>query len=88
MENIYTQHAPLVKDLVDQLIKNRLKEPGYPFLGGAQMRERPQDVFVFVLGGMTYEEAFAIHELNKTNPSCRICIGGTSIHNAKRYFEC
>ncbi|GAU89521.1 hypothetical protein RvY_02065 [Ramazzottius varieornatus] len=87
VENIYTQHAPLVKDLVDQLVKNRLKEASYPFLGGAQMRERPQDVFVFILGGMTYEEAFAIHELNKANPSCRVCIGGTTIHNAKSFLE-
>ncbi|OQV12852.1 Vacuolar protein sorting-associated protein 45 [Hypsibius exemplaris] len=87
VENIYTQHVPLVKDLVDQLIKNRLKEPAYPYLGGVELKERPQDIFVFVLGGMTYEEGYAIHELNKANPSCRVCIGGTTIHNAKSFLE-
>ena len=40
VENIYTQHVPLVKDLVDQLIKNRLKEPAYPYLGGVDVKER------------------------------------------------
>ncbi|XP_055348606.1 vacuolar protein sorting-associated protein 45-like [Paramacrobiotus metropolitanus] len=87
VENIYTQHNPLVRDLVDQVIKGRLREPSYPYLGGVQLRERPQDVFIFVLGGITYEEAYSIHELNKLNPMCRIVIGGTTVHNTKSFLD-
>lgn len=35
VDNIYTQHTPLVKDLVEQLIRGRLKETSYPFLGNS-----------------------------------------------------
>lgn len=39
VDNIYTQHSPLVKDLVEQLIKGKLKETSYPLLG-SNIRDR------------------------------------------------
>ena len=33
IENVYTQHVPLVKQLLDQLLKGKLKESNYPFIG-------------------------------------------------------
>lgn len=32
VDNIFTQHVPLMKELVEDLIKSRLKEEQYPFL--------------------------------------------------------
>lgn len=39
VDNIYTQHVPLVKDLVEQLIKGKLKDTAYPLLG-SNIRDR------------------------------------------------
>ncbi len=45
---------------------------------------RPQDVIVFMIGGITYEETLAVHNLNKTVPGIRIVLAGSTIHNCKR----
>lgn len=85
IENVYTQHTPLVKDLVEQLIKGKLREASYPFVGINNFKERPQDIIVFVVGGITYEETSAIQTINRAYAgNIRILIGGTYIHNFKR----
>ena len=40
---------------------------------------------VFIIGGTTYEEAFTVHQLNKSSPGVRIVLGGTAVHNFQRY---
>ncbi|KOB77992.1 putative Vacuolar protein sorting-associated protein 45, partial [Operophtera brumata] len=61
VENIYTQHTPLLKDTLEDLIKGKLRENLYPTLGGEELSygRRPQDIIVFIVGGATYEEAMA-----------------------------
>lgn len=87
VENIYTQHVPLVQEILDNLIKGKLKETQFPYLGPSQLRERPQDVVVFMVGGITYEETLAVHNINKTVPGIRIVLAGTTIHNCKSFLE-
>ncbi|GFQ74603.1 vacuolar protein sorting-associated protein 45 [Trichonephila clavata] len=65
VENIYTQHTPLLKEILDDIIKGKLKETSYPYLSGTQIRERPQDIIVFYIGGVTYEESVTVYQLNK-----------------------
>ena len=83
VENVYTQHKPLLFSILDQLIKGKLKEASYPYLGTGQLKDRPQDIIVFIIGGCTYEEALAVHNFNRTMPGVRIVLGGTTIHNSK-----
>ena len=40
VENIYTQHRPLVHEVLDQLFKGKLKEGAYPYLGSNLLRDR------------------------------------------------
>lgn len=40
VENVYTQHQPLLHDTLDQLIKGRLKDSNYPYLGASSLRDR------------------------------------------------
>jgi vacuolar protein sorting-associated protein 45 len=40
-----------------------------------------------MIGGTTYEEALAVHQLNKNNFGVRIILGGTAIHNSGSFFE-
>ena len=46
---------------------------------------RPQDVLVFIIGGATYAEAQAVASINQSTQGVRIILGGTTIHNSKRY---
>ncbi|NXL80550.1 VPS45 protein, partial [Leptocoma aspasia] len=84
IENVYTQHQPLLQETLDQLIKGKLKDSQYPYLGPNTLRDRPQDIIVFLIGGATYEEALAVFNLNRSNPGVRIVLGGTTIHNTRR----
>eukprot|EP00128_Syssomonas_multiformis_P005301 Colp12_sorted_trinity150504_noHs@13588 len=86
VENLYTQHEPLVQDILDQLIKGKLKEVDYPFHGNS-LRDRPQDIIVFVVGGATYEEAYFINKLNQTVPGVRIVLGGTNLYNTEGFLD-
>uniref|UniRef100_A0A8C9NB64 Vacuolar protein sorting-associated protein 45 n=1 Tax=Serinus canaria TaxID=9135 RepID=A0A8C9NB64_SERCA len=75
IENVYTQHQPLLQETLDQLIKGKLKDSQYPYLGPNTLRDRPQDIIVFLIGGATYEEALAVFNLNRSNPGVRIVLG-------------
>ncbi|XP_078527514.1 vacuolar protein sorting-associated protein 45 [Lissotriton helveticus] len=87
VENVYTQHQPLLQETLDQLIKGKLKDNLYPYLGPSTLRDRPQDIIVFMIGGTTYEEALTVYNLNRTTPGVRIVLGGTTIHNTKSFLE-
>ncbi|XP_075417180.1 vacuolar protein sorting-associated protein 45 isoform X3 [Tenrec ecaudatus] len=84
VENVYTQHQPFLHETLDHLIKGRLKENQYPYLGPSTLRDRPQDIIVFVIGGATYEEALTVYNLNRTTPGVRTVLGGSTVHNTKR----
>uniref|UniRef100_U3F5M0 Vacuolar protein sorting-associated protein 45 n=1 Tax=Micrurus fulvius TaxID=8637 RepID=U3F5M0_MICFL len=87
VENVYTQHQPLLHETLDQLIKGKLKDNQYPYLGPSILRDRPQDIIVFIIGGATYEEALTVYNLNRTTPGVRIVLGGTMVHNTRSFLE-
>ncbi|SAL95277.1 hypothetical protein [Absidia glauca] len=89
VENVYTQHTPVLGETLDSLIKARLKETDYPFADGTyqQPRERPQDIIIFMIGGTTFEEARYVAQLNATVPGIRIVLGGTCIHNSTSFMQ-
>ncbi|XP_035771906.1 vacuolar protein sorting-associated protein 45 [Neolamprologus brichardi] len=87
VENVYTQHQPLLHDTLDQMIKGRLKDSQFPYLGASSLRDRPQDILVFMIGGATYEEALTVYNLNRSTPGVRIVLGGSNIHNTKSFLE-
>uniref|UniRef100_A0A4W6DSP7 Vacuolar protein sorting-associated protein 45 n=1 Tax=Lates calcarifer TaxID=8187 RepID=A0A4W6DSP7_LATCA len=45
VENVYTQHQPLLHDTLDQLIKGRLKDSQFPYLGASSLRDRTSSCF-------------------------------------------
>ncbi|XP_066124170.1 vacuolar protein sorting-associated protein 45 isoform X7 [Saccopteryx bilineata] len=87
IENVYTQHQPFLHETLDHLIKGKLKENLYPYLGPSTLRDRPQDIIVFVIGGATYEEALTVYNLNRTTTGVRLVLGGTTVHNTKSFLE-
>uniref|UniRef100_A0A8C6F741 Vacuolar protein sorting 45 homolog n=1 Tax=Monodon monoceros TaxID=40151 RepID=A0A8C6F741_MONMO len=87
VENVYAQHQPFLHENLDHLIKGKLKENLYPYLGPSTLRDRHQDIIVFIIGGATYEEALTVYNLNRTTPGVRIVLGGTTVHNTKSFLE-
>lgn len=48
---------------------------------------RVQDIIVFVIGGVTYEESMAIYNLNIAHPQVRIILGGSTVHNSSSFLN-
>jgi vacuolar protein sorting-associated protein 45 len=46
---------------------------------------RPSEIIIYVIGGVTYEESYHIHMMNKQ--SARIVLGGSYIHNFSSFME-
>jgi hypothetical protein len=88
VENVYTQHSPLLEKTLQNLIKGKLRDQQYPFIeGGGTTKDKPQDVIVFIIGGATYEEAKTVATINASSPGIRIVLGGTTVHNATTFLE-
>ncbi|OJJ81960.1 Sec1 family protein [Aspergillus glaucus CBS 516.65] len=88
VENVYTQHSPRLEVTLQNLIKGRLKEMQYPFLeGSGHIRDKPQDIVIFVVGGVTYEEAKMVAQVNASSPGVRVVLASTAIHNSTTFLE-
>jgi vacuolar protein sorting-associated protein 45 len=66
IDNVYSQHEPLVMDTLQSLLKNKLSTRDYPVAAGNAVTDPTDDVLIFMVGGVTYEEAYKIAEFNKT----------------------
>ncbi|KAF2430437.1 vacuolar protein sorting-associated protein VpsB [Tothia fuscella] len=88
VENVYTQHSPMLELTLQDLIKGKLKDGLYPFVeGGGMTRDKPQDIIVFIVGGTTYEEARVVAQINASSPGVRVVLGGTTVHNSTTFME-
>ncbi|KAE9374471.1 Sec1-like protein [Stipitochalara longipes BDJ] len=88
VENVYTQHSPRLELTLQNLIKGRLREQQYPFVeGGGSTRDKPQDIILFIVGGVTFEEAKTVSQINASSPGIRIVLGGTTVHNSTTFLE-
>ena len=57
VENVYTQHKPMLSEVLDLLIKGKLKDNEYPYAReGVTQKGKATDVMIFMMGGTTYEE--------------------------------
>lgn len=55
---------------------------------GQYKKRAPQEVVVFIVGGTTYEEAKAVHELNERPESnIKVWLGGTTVLNSRSFIE-
>ncbi|KAG5457305.1 MAG: Sec1-like protein [Olpidium bornovanus] len=86
VENIYTQHRPQLAEVLDLMVRSRLKDSSYPFVEGST-KDKPQDIIVFVVGGVTYEEARYVAQFNADTPAVRVVLGGTAVHNTTSFLD-
>ena len=90
VENVYTQHSPVLLSTLESLIRGRLSTTTHPFLdnqGQPVPREKPQDIIVFTVGGTTFEEARIVAQINASTPGVRIVLGGTSVLNSRSFLD-
>jgi len=85
VENVYTQHQPLLKSILEDLLRGKLRSNLFPVLG-SPYDGKVSTVVCFVIGGITYEEAHTVYQINSTHKT-QIMLGGTSIINSKSFLE-
>jgi len=87
VENVYTQHQPLLSQILDQIAKGKLKDATFPLISSSAVSSRPSEVIVFIVGGATYEEATKVAEFNAANPSLKVLLGGSCVHNSSTFLR-
>ncbi|XP_040995917.1 vacuolar protein sorting-associated protein 45 homolog isoform X3 [Juglans microcarpa x Juglans regia] len=87
VENVYTQHQPLLFQTMESISKGRLKDVDYPFVGNHFQQGRPQEVVIFIVGGTTYEESRSVALQNASNSGIRFILGGSVVLNSKRFLK-
>ncbi|VDO64401.1 unnamed protein product [Heligmosomoides polygyrus] len=92
VENIYTQHQPHIKDIVENTIRGRLSEQQYPSLISPCCSHRQENLIIFMVGGATFEEALFVRSQNEKRmqggggPS--VTLATTFMHNTTRFVPC
>ncbi|KAL9359064.1 hypothetical protein Peur_047187 [Populus x canadensis] len=87
VENVYIQHQPLLFQTMESIIKGRLRDVDYPFVGNHFQQGRPQDVVIFIVGGTTYEESRSVALQNASISGIRFILGGSTVLNSKRFLK-
>ena len=89
VENVYTQHKPLLAHILDNLVKNKLKDASFPYaLNERSSAGQPTEVIIFMIGGTTFEEALTVAEFNKANKGgLKVRLGGSCIHNSVSFLK-
>lgn len=83
---MYTQHVCVLKELLEEIYKGRSIDQQYPFISSeVPYRRPPTEIIVFIVGGATYEEALAVHQLNQMGH--KVILGGTTIHNSETFLD-
>lgn len=87
VENVYTQHQPLLFQTMESISKGRLRDVDYPYVGNHFQQGRPQEVVIFIVGGTTYEESRSVALQNASNSGIRFILGGSVVLNSKRFLK-
>lgn len=87
VENVYTQHQPLIFQTMESIAKGRLRDVDYPFVGNHFQQGRPQEVVIFIVGGTTYEESRSVALQNALHSGIRFILGGSYLLNSKRFLK-
>lgn len=89
-DNVYMQHIPKLSAILSDLSQNKLDENKFAvYKKSCSNLPPPQDVIIFIVGGVTLEESRFVYQFNKAmvNDRMRIIFGGTSIINSKDYLD-
>lgn len=86
-ENVYTQHVPFLSQIIDSLLKGKLKDSSFPVCGNTNSPLKISEIIVFFVNGVTFEEAKWVSQFNSQNNGVKIVLGGTCIHNTESMLK-
>jgi vacuolar protein sorting-associated protein 45 len=94
VQNVYAQHIPLLMDTIQSAIRGKLRSETHPFVQGSYSiagrpdEAIPEEILVYMVGGVTYEEGTKISEFNQQNQGkVRVILGGSTVHNSTSFLE-
>lgn len=98
VSNVYSQHVPLLMDTINAVIKGKLRTDTHPFVPATAPTSArsgvppetiiPNEIIVFMVGGVTYEEGTKVAEFNEANKGrIRIILSGSTVHNSTSFLE-
>ena len=99
VQNVYSQHVPLIMDTIQSIVKGKLSTKTYPYVSNnnnnttttnhvASSNMIPDEILIFMVGGVTYEEGHKVHEFNAANNGrVRVVLGGSTVHNSTSFLE-
>ena len=64
VSNVFTQHEPHLVGLLDQLARGKLTKAAFPYVGAEPPGAKFSTVVVFIVGGVTFEEAAKVAAIN------------------------
>lgn len=87
VDNVLTEFCPNLQDILNDILKgNKLKESRFAFAGQRLIEGIPKRIIVYIVGGITYDEALVVDQFNRSG-SCKIIIGGDLVHNYRTFME-
>jgi vacuolar protein sorting-associated protein 45 len=95
VSNVYSQHSPVLLDTVEGASKGKLSGQTHPLIlsgGGSSTNVEgmtvPQEILIFMVGGVTYEESTKVNLFNTANVGkVRVILGGSTVHNSTSFLE-
>ena len=96
VQNVYAQHVPLLIDTIQSVFKGKLRRDTHPFVPGsikvppgvAPETVIPNEIIIFMVGGVTYEEGTKVSEFNQANKGkIQVILGGSTVHNSTSFLE-
>ncbi|PAV87322.1 hypothetical protein WR25_09429 [Diploscapter pachys] len=93
VENIYTQHEPHIKQIVELLTKAKLPEQNYGYISadGLMANTRYENVIIYMIGGLTFEESAVARAANERRATGQggpaILLASNQMHNAHSFMS-
>jgi len=74
---------------LESLAKGKMKDVDFPLLSDSHGSKegKPQQIVVFINGGVTYEEARFVAQINSSGNGLAITLGGTSMVNSAIFVQ-
>ncbi|CUM65733.1 uncharacterized protein PRCAT00003381001 [Priceomyces carsonii] len=100
-DNIYMQYTPKLHEILNNVLNTDAQRNDQTLsnlstvipdnvsnqYGGRVDGYSAQDIIIYIKGGVTYEEARLVHELNESNNSINLVIGGDCILNSSQWLS-
>ena len=84
-------------DTIQAVTKGKLRTDTHPFVAGSYGKVPngsppesllPNEIIVYMVGGVTYEEGTKVSEFNQANKGkVQVILGGSTVHNSTSFLE-